>query len=62
MSELATTDVRAESRPAGRVRWQRFALHLFLTIAAVVWLFPILWTLFAALRPYGDVIHDGAVS
>jgi multiple sugar transport system permease protein len=29
---------------------------------AVVWLFPILWTLFSALRPYGDVIRDGAVS
>jgi multiple sugar transport system permease protein len=62
MSELATPAVRAESRPAGRVRWQRVALYLFLTAAALAWLFPILWTLFTALRPYGDVIRDGAVS
>ena len=29
---------------------------------AFVWLFPILWTFFTALRPYGDVIADGAVA
>jgi multiple sugar transport system permease protein len=62
MSEIATPAIRAESRPAGRVRWKRFTLHGFLIAMAVLWLFPILWTLFTALRPYGDVIHDGAVS
>jgi multiple sugar transport system permease protein len=45
-----------------RLRWQRVALHLFLISLALVWLFPILWTLYTALRPYGDVIKDGAVS
>ena len=58
MTELATPAVRTESRSAGRVRWKRFVLHGFLIVMAVVWLFPILWTLFTALRPYGDVIHD----
>ena len=45
-----------------RIRWQRVVLHLFLISLALVWLFPILWTLYTALRPYGDVIRDGAVS
>ena len=45
-----------------RLRWQRVILHAFLIGLALVWLFPILWTLFTALRPYGDVIKDGAVS
>jgi multiple sugar transport system permease protein len=45
-----------------RVRGQRVVLHLFLIVLSLVWLFPILWTLFTALRPYGDTIRDGAVS
>ena len=45
-----------------RVRGQRVVLHVFLIVLSLVWLFPILWTLFAALRPYGDTIRDGAVS
>jgi multiple sugar transport system permease protein len=45
-----------------RLRWQRVVLHAFLITMALVWLFPILWTLFTALRPYGDTIKDGAVS
>jgi multiple sugar transport system permease protein len=60
MSEIAA--VRVDSRPAGRIRWQRVALYVFLSAMALTWLFPILWTLFTALRPYGDVIRDGAVS
>jgi multiple sugar transport system permease protein len=62
MSELATPAVRVKSRPAGRIQWQRVALHVLLLSAALVWLFPILWTAFTALRPYSDVIRDGAVS
>jgi multiple sugar transport system permease protein len=62
MSEIAKSEVFVRSRPAGRIRWQRVALHGFLIATSILWLFPILWTLFAALRPYGDVIRDGAVS
>jgi multiple sugar transport system permease protein len=62
MSEVATPAVQVHVRPAGRVRWQRIALYAFLTTMAFVWLLPILWTLFTALRPYGDIIADGAVS
>jgi len=45
-----------------RFRWSRAGLHLFLILMAITWLFPILWTLLQALRPYGDVIKDGYVS
>jgi len=62
MSEIATPAVQVGSRAAGGVRWQRVALHGFLISMAFVWLFPILWTFFTALRPYGDVIADGAVA
>jgi multiple sugar transport system permease protein len=59
----ATTVVAATSiQHHRRFRWQRVVLHLFLISLALVWLFPILWTLYTALRPYGDVIRDGAVS
>jgi multiple sugar transport system permease protein len=62
MSEVATPAVQVATRSTGRVRWQRVVLHVFLISMAFVWLFPILWTFFTALRPYGDVIHDGPVS
>jgi multiple sugar transport system permease protein len=62
MSDIATPAVQVSVRPASRIRWQRIALHLFLVSMAIVWLFPILWTFFTALRPYGDVIADGAVA
>jgi len=62
MSEIASPAVQVSVGPAGRVRWQRVVLHLVLISLAFVWLFPILWTAFTALRPYGDVIADGAVA
>ena len=31
-------------------------------LTSLVWLFPILWTLLQALRPYGDMIKDGYVA
>ncbi len=43
-------------------RWQRVVLHVFLISLALLWLFPILWTLYTALRPFGDTAHDGYVS
>ena len=29
---------------------------------ALVWLFPLVWALYTALRPYGDTAIDGYVS
>ena len=50
-----TAVASAAVRHAARIRWQRFALHARSSSRlALVWLFPILWTLYTALRPYGD--------
>ncbi len=48
--------------PRRRIRWQRVALHAFLITLAVIWIFPIAWTVFIALRPFGETIKDGYVS
>lgn len=45
--------------------WQRparVALHAFLVVTALVWLFPLLWAVFTSLRPIGDTITHGYVS
>jgi multiple sugar transport system permease protein len=56
-----TAEAAVHTRPS-RIRWQRVVLHLFLIVTSLIWLFPILWTLLQALRPYGDVIKDGYVA
>ena len=56
-----TAEAAVHTRPS-RIRWQRVVLHLFLILTSLIWLFPILWTLLQALRPYGDVIKDGYVA
>ncbi len=56
MSEIASPAVQVSTRSAGGIRWQRVVLHVFLISMAVVWMFPILWTFYTALRPYGDII------
>lgn len=37
-------------------------ISIFLTIFAIAWLFPILWTLWSSLRPYSDVLSNGLLS
>jgi multiple sugar transport system permease protein len=41
---------------------RRAGLHAVLLSLAVVWLFPILWTVYTSLRPYGDTAARGYVS
>jgi multiple sugar transport system permease protein len=61
MSAVAAASVsrRANKRPltAGRV-----FLHGFLITLALVWLFPLAWPVYTALRPIGDTITHGYVS
>jgi multiple sugar transport system permease protein len=45
-----------------RIRPQRVALYAFLTFMAVTWLFPLLWAIYAALRPYADTVANGYIS
>ncbi len=62
MTAAAATTVPAAHVKRRGPRWQRALLHIFLASLALLWLFPILWTLYTALRPFGDTAHDGYVS
>ncbi len=44
------------------IRPQRVALYVFLTFMAVTWLFPLLWAIYTALRPYSDTLAHGYIS
>ena len=37
-------------------------ISLFIGVFAVVWMVPILWTLWTSLRPYSDIIQKGVFS
>jgi multiple sugar transport system permease protein len=50
------------ARSGRRVRWPRIALHAFLISWSALWLFPLLWTVYTALRPYSDTAKYGYVS
>ncbi|MFM2175165.1 MAG: hypothetical protein RLZZ527_241, partial [Actinomycetota bacterium] len=34
-----------------------FFISIFIGIFALVWIFPILWTIWTSLRPYQDIIE-----
>jgi multiple sugar transport system permease protein len=52
------------ARPPNRRRTGpgRVALHAFLIVTVLLWIFPILWAIFTAMRPYADTAADGYVS
>ncbi len=41
---------------------RRVALHVFLITVSIVWLFPLLWTVYQALRPYSETSTKGFLS
>ena len=49
-------------RPRRGPRLPRVGLHLFLGISALLWIAPVLWTLYTSLRPYSDTAQHGYVS
>lgn len=49
------------SRPRKRRRG-RVALYLFLTAMALLWLFPLAWGIYTALRPFSDTQKNGYIS
>lgn len=55
----AATAVPKERTP---LRPARILLHVFLGGAALAWLAPLLWALYAAMRPYGETSEKGYVS
>ncbi len=65
MSSVATAPSTGRARPATRprrIRPARVALHVFLIAATALWLFPLLWAIYAALRPVSDTLFNGYLS
>ena len=58
----------AVDRPAVRARTRRrrplrhVRVHVFLALAALLWLVPVVWTFYTSLRPYEDTAERGYVS
>ncbi|MBB4792622.1 multiple sugar transport system permease protein [Streptomyces nodosus] len=59
---IASTAASAPRRRRPPVRPARVLLHLFLAGTALAWLAPLLWAVYAALRPYGETSTKGYVS
>src|SRR6266542_544111 len=49
----------ASVRRARRVRGPRVLLHAFLIVTVLVWLAPLVWTVYTSLRPYQDTFRLG---
>jgi multiple sugar transport system permease protein len=45
-----------------RIRPRRVVLQAFLVSMSLVWLFPLVWALYTALRPFGDTQRRGYIS
>jgi len=52
----------ARPAPRARVRPGRLALHAFLIAMVALWLFPLLWAIYTALRPLSDTVKNGYFS
>jgi multiple sugar transport system permease protein len=66
---MSSTTVRprkagVESRPAkvGSIQRPRYGIHLFLIVMSVLWLIPLGWAVFTALRPKADTDKYGYFS
>jgi len=60
----ATVEQRAVPRANRRrkIRRSRIGLHAFLIAATLLWMSPIVWAIFTAMRPYADTSQHGYVS
>jgi multiple sugar transport system permease protein len=57
-----TTAAAVAPKERTPLRPARIVLHAFLVCMALAWLGPLLWALYAALRPYGETSEKGYVS
>ena len=58
----AATAIQPVAVARRRVRRSRVLLVGFLTVMAATWLFPLLWAIYTALRPYADTLARGYIS
>ena len=58
----AAVDAVRPATTTRRRRRPRLLLYAFLTLMAVTWLFPLLWAVYTALRPYADTLANGYIS
>ncbi len=58
----AGTDHPAVISPARRMRAPRVALHVFLIVVALVWLFPVAWAVYNSFRDYRYTAVNGYAS
>lgn len=61
-SALARSVPATNQRPKPRVTSARVGAHVFLMTAAVLWIAPILWAFYTALRPYDETAKYGYLS
>jgi multiple sugar transport system permease protein len=62
MSEVAVERPAVRAAERRRRRPKHLRVHAFLAIAAVLWLAPVVWTLYTSLRPYSETAEHGYVS
>lgn len=53
---------RVDAHARRGIRGQRVALHAFLIVISIVWLFPLVWGVYTSLRPYGETASLGYFS
>jgi multiple sugar transport system permease protein len=60
---IQTSALAAEAaQPRRRRRHRRVGTYIFITLLAIVWVFPLVWALYAALRTDRDTIKNGYFS
>jgi len=61
-AQEAAARSKAREKAMRRGRRTNARLHVFLTVICILWLIPVLWALYTALRPYSDTAAHGYVS
>jgi multiple sugar transport system permease protein len=59
---VATPVAATRTRTSRGMRPGRILLHAFLIATSLIWLFPVVWAVYTALRPYADTARLGYVS
>jgi multiple sugar transport system permease protein len=57
-----TTATAVGTQPRPRITLGRILLYAFISLTALLWLVPIVGTIFASLRPFAETIRDGFFS